>query len=61
MVFGLRKLSRDRLQGVHRSGSGDRSRDQITTEDFRIQEGLRTRERQAGSTRSRRRQLIALR
>jgi peptidoglycan LD-endopeptidase CwlK len=44
----LSKLSRDRLQGVHADLVRVVERAiQITTQDFRVQEGLRTRERQA--------------
>ena len=51
MAFGLSKLSRDRPHGVH----PDLVRVvecaiQITTQDFRVQAGLRTRECQPAST-----------
>jgi hypothetical protein len=43
----LSKLSRDRLQGVHPDLVRVVERAiQITTQDFRVQEGLPTRERQ---------------
>jgi peptidoglycan LD-endopeptidase CwlK len=48
MASSLSKLSRDRLQGVHPDLVRVVERAiQITTQDFRVQEGLRTRERQA--------------
>jgi hypothetical protein len=48
MAFRLSKLSRDRLQGVHPDPVRVAERAiQITTQVFRVQEGLRTRERQA--------------
>src|SRR5918995_7391971 len=48
MAFCLSKLSSDRLQGVHPDLVRVVERAiQITTQDFRVQEGLRTRERQA--------------
>ena len=48
MAFCLSKLSRDRLQGVHPDLVSVVERAiQITTQYFRVQEGLLTRERQA--------------
>jgi peptidoglycan L-alanyl-D-glutamate endopeptidase CwlK len=48
MAFSLSNLSSDRLQGVHPDlVRGVERAIRITTQDFRVQEGLRTRERQA--------------
>ena len=48
MAFCLSKLSRDRPHGVHPDLVRVVERAiPITTQDFRVQEGLRTRERQA--------------
>jgi hypothetical protein len=48
MAFSLSNLSSDRLQGVHPDlVRGVERAIRIRTQDFRVQEGLRTRERQA--------------
>ena len=46
MAFSLSKLSRDRLPGMHTDLVRVVERaNPITTQDLRVQEGLRTRER----------------